>query len=49
MTPVVQRINHSNLIHDPGSHLYQSVSMPKQLPQIAILQAGYPDPRKAIF
>jgi hypothetical protein len=32
------------LIHDARAHLYQSVSMPQQLPQIPIRCVRYPDP-----
>ena len=45
---LVQR-DHMQLIHHPGTHLYQTVPMPQQLPQIAILSIRYPDPRKAVF
>jgi hypothetical protein len=37
------------LIHDAGAHLYQSMPMPQQLPQIPILCVRDPDPWKAIF
>jgi hypothetical protein len=37
------------LIHHPGAHLHQPVSMPQQLSQIAILCVGYPDSRETIF
>ena len=34
------------LVHDPRAHLHQSMSMPKQLPQIAVFRVGYSDPLK---
>jgi hypothetical protein len=34
---------------DPAGAQYYPVSMPQQLPQIAILPTRYPDPRKVIF
>jgi hypothetical protein len=37
------------LIHDPRARLRHAVPVPQQLPQIAILPARHPDPRKAIF
>jgi hypothetical protein len=37
------------LIFDPRPHLHQSMPVPQQLPQIAILRAGHPQPGKTIF
>src|ERR1019366_6812935 len=37
------------LVHDPRPRLHHPVTVPQQLPQISILPARYPDPRKAIF
>ena len=37
------------LIHHPGAHLLQSVSMPQQLSQVPIGCVGHPDPRETIF
>jgi hypothetical protein len=37
------------LIHHPCARLHHPVPMPQQLPQITILPARYPDPRKIIF
>jgi hypothetical protein len=37
------------LIHHSRAHLHQSMPMPQQLPQIAILRVRHPDPRKAIL
>jgi hypothetical protein len=37
------------LIHHPRAHLHQAMSMPQQLPQIAIGRVRHPDPRKAVF
>jgi hypothetical protein len=37
------------LIHHSRAHLHHAVPMPQQLPQIAILGIGHPDPRKAIL
>jgi hypothetical protein len=37
------------LVHDARAHLHQPVTMPQQLPQIAILRIWHPDPREAIF
>ena len=36
------------LIHDSGARLHHAVPVPQQLPQIAILPARYPDPRKVM-
>jgi hypothetical protein len=37
------------LIHDPRAHLYQSMPMPQQLPEIPVLWTRYPDLRKTIL
>jgi hypothetical protein len=37
------------LIHHASAHLNQPMTMPQQLPQIAILCIRYPDPGKAVF
>jgi hypothetical protein len=37
------------LIHHPGAHLHQPMSMPQQLPQVPVGCVGNPYPRKAFF
>ena len=37
------------LIHDARARLHHAVPVPQQLPQIAVLPACYPDPRKIIL
>jgi hypothetical protein len=37
------------LIHDPRARLHHPVSMPQQLPQIAVLPTRHPDLGKPIF
>src|SRR5215469_8219122 len=37
------------LIHDAGPRLHHAVPVPQQLPQIPVVPAWYPDPRKTIF
>jgi hypothetical protein len=37
------------LIHHPGPHLHESVSMPQQSPQVPIGCVWHPDTREAAF
>ena len=37
------------LIHHPGAHLHQAVSLPQPLPQVTVVPARYLDLRKTIF
>ena len=37
------------LIHHSRAHLHQSMPMPQQLPQTAILDIRHPDSRKAVL